>query len=101
MEKIKIKYTETTDRELEVELPYYTAYKMESGNTFAIYKIHGTEKDVIVNSIQVTDEVYKYSTDCIQNANHRNCIQVDEQRWAEALVKLKVQVDGLLKEYSI
>ena len=99
--KINIKYQEVKERAFEVELPHYRAHIMSNGNEFALYKVTGTEKNPIVNSIYTCSDVYSFRDDCVQNAFSDETIEVDEQRWAEALVKLSAQAQELLKEYSI
>ena len=101
---MKINLTETvkTEKEINIEFPCYRVHIMKHGGTFAFYKITGTDESPMTQQLMVCyEDAFVLSKTCVENAFSEGTEEATEQEWAESLVKLSVQIQKQLKEYSI
>ena len=91
----------TTQKNFYIETSHYRLKTMSNGIPYSLYKITGTEEEPIVVAIKLCGDELEYDKDCVANAFADDTEEVHEQRWAESLVKLQVEIGNKLKEYSI
>lgn len=98
---MKIEITETKKREFEVEFPCYRKQYLYKDTVYAVYKVTEKHDQLFIETIKTCSFPLEYGVTCKENAFGVDTGGATEQEWAEALVKLSVQTQHQLKEYSI